>query len=371
MSSRARVAALCAAGALLLLLPPALRGLRWPPPQWSPAEPRTFARAAAGWSVRAEGAGFVGERDGALVFRAFVPEPVLELTPAGRKPGNGMRVRLENVLPRAQCNLAHERPTPTTMLFEWGSVHPLEARVSAPEQATWRVAVLGDTGAGPELDAFFARAAELGADFALHLGDLAYDEEGIARAGAKMSTAPLPVFTTIGNHDFHDGLRLLHAGFVRGIGPLNSAFTLGGVRFLNLDTAADTWPPGSGARGSLLEREAAAPHAGPLVVMTHRPLVDPRAEVVAAGRGHGVDRAYESAWLRARMRELGADLLLHGHVHTHIEAELDGIPVRIVGGGLGLDLAGRPDPEARLLLLEWTTGDAALTARWERLVRVD
>jgi predicted phosphodiesterase len=367
VSTRARVLALCAAGALLLALPLAARGLRWPPPQWSPAEPRDFARAAAGWSVRADGAGFLGEENGVLVFRAFVPEPALELTPTGRKSGGAMRVRLENVHVRAQCSLAHERPTPTTMLFEWGASLPLAARVQLPAQPSWRVAALGDTGAGPELDWFLARAAAVGADFALHLGDLAYDEHGIARAAAKLRSAPVPTFTAIGNHDFHDGLRLLHDGFMRGIGPLNSAFSLGGVRFLNLDTAADTWPAGSGARGRLLAREAAAPPPGLLVVMTHRPLVDPRTDVVAAGRGHGVDRAYESAWLRTRLRELGADLLLHGHVHTHIEAELDGASVRIVGGGLGLDLAGRKDPDARFLLLEWSAGDAAVRARWEPL----
>jgi 3',5'-cyclic AMP phosphodiesterase CpdA len=364
MSTRARVAALSAAAALLSLLPVAARGLRIPPPQWGPGEPPAQGRDAGGGSARAEGAVFLGEENGVLVFRACVPEPRLTLA-SRRSP---LRVRLENVHARATSSLAAERVAPTTLLYECTAEAPLAAQISLPHQQRWRAVALGDTGAEFALEWFLARAAELQADFALHLGDLAYTEDGIARAARALRSAPLPVYTTIGNHDFHAGTRLLHEGFARSIGPLNSFFAAGGVRFLNLDTAADSWPAGAGARGRTLARFHAQGGSGPVVVFTHRPLVDPRPEVVAAGESHGVNRGSESAWLRARMREIGADLLLHGHIHTHLEHELDGIPVRIAGGGLGLTLGGAPDPDARLVVLEWEEdAPESIEVSWEPL----
>lgn len=371
MSTRARVAALCAAGALLLVLPVMARGLRWPPPQLDPAPAVQQATGPSGYTVEADGAIFVGREGDLLTFRAFVPEPVLQIQ--GGRTGAQVRLCLENLHAEATDGgwISNERGG-TRRTYDYAIADGFQQRLAPqlPARTRWRLVALGDTGAEEELDWFLARAAELQADFALHLGDLAYTSGGVMKAAAKFRTAPLPVFTAIGNHDFHDGSHLLHRDFVRAIGPLNSFFSLGGVDVLNLDTAADTWPPSGGARGALLAR-LAREHFDPartLLVITHRPLVDPRPEVVAAGDSHAVDRAAESAWLRKSLVALGADLMLHGHIHTSLDAEVDGIPVRIVGGGLGLKLDGSVDPEPQMLVIEWETGPApVLEARWERL----
>jgi len=370
MSARARWAAIAAAGALLIALPAAARGLRWPPVQWDPA-PAPQRAEGPGYEVEAEGATFVGREGEYLIFRAFTPEPVLHVQ--GGSAGSQVRVRLENLHPASSDGgwVSNER-VGTCRSYHYSIADGYQQRIAPqlPPRARWRLIVLGDTGVEEELDAFLARAAALEADFILHLGDLAYTPGGVEQAAAKFRASPVPIFTAIGNHDFHDGSHLLHRAFARGIGPLNSFFSLGGVDLLNLDTAADTWPPSGGARGELLDRlarEAYSPQRT-LLVFTHRPLVDPRPDVVAAGDSHAIDRAAESAWLRRRFTELGADLLLHGHIHTSLDAELDGIPVRIAGGGLGLDLAGSPDPEAKLLIVEWDSGPAPrLEARWEAL----
>lgn len=371
MSTRARVAALGAAGALLLVLPALARGLRWPPPHWEPAPAIQRAVGPDGYAVEADGAIFTGREGDLLVFRAFVPEPVLTVQ-AGRS-GAQVRLRLENLHPEASDGgwvSAEGGGTCRSYEYSIAGGYRQTLAPQLPARARWRLVAVGDTGAEAELDAFLARAAQLQADFVLHLGDLAYTPGGVEQAAAKFRAAQVPVFTAIGNHDFHDGSHLLHRGFVRGIGPRNGDFTLGGVRVLNLDTAADIWPPSGGERGALLAR-LAREHFEPartLLVMTHRPLVDPRPEAVAAGESHALGRKAEADWLRAQMQALGADLLLHGHIHTSLESALDGIPVRIAGGGLGLQLDGSPDPEPKLLVIEWAAGAApALEARWEPL----
>lgn len=370
MSTRARWAALGAAGALLIALPAAARGLRWPPVQFDPA-PAAQRAEGPGYTVEAEGATYVGREGDLLIFRAFVPEPVLQVQ--GGAKGSQVKLRLENLHPEASNGgWASNEGTGTCRTYEYGIANGYQQRLAPelPPRTRWRLVALGDTGAEEELDSFLIRAAQLEADFVLHLGDLAYTPGGVEKAAAKLRSARVPVFTAVGNHDFHDGSHLLHRAFARGIGPLNSFFSLGGAHVLNLDTAADTWPPSSGARGALLDRLARERFdpAGTLLVMTHRPLVDPRPEVVAAGDSHAIDRAAESAWLRARFQDLGADLILHGHIHTSLDAVLDGIPVRIAGGGLGLNLAGSLDPEAKLLIIEWDAGPAPrLEARWEAL----
>lgn len=370
MSARARWAAIGAAGALLLALPVVARGLRWPPLQRDPA-PAPQHAAGPGYTVDAVGASFSRREGDLLVFRAYMPEPILHVK--GGSTGSQVRLRLENLHVEASDGgwVSNERGG-SCRTYEYAIADGYQQRIAPqlPARARWRVVALGDTGVEEELDAFLARAAELQADFILHLGDLAYTPGGVEQAAAKFRGSRVPIFTAIGNHDFHDGSHLLHRAFVRGIGPRNSYFHLGGVHFLNLDTAADTWPPSRGARGDLLAdfaRVGVDPDQS-LLVFTHRPLVDPRPEVVAAGDSHAIDRAAETAWLRARFRELGVDLLLHGHIHTSLDAELDGIPVRVAGGGLGLDLAGSPDPEAKLLIVEWDSGPAPrLEARWESL----
>jgi predicted phosphodiesterase len=370
MNARARWAAIGAAGALLLALPVMARGLRWPSLQWDPAPAREQARGP-GYTVDAVGATYSRREGDLLVFRAYSPEPILDVT--GGNTGSQVRLRLENLhVEASDGGWVSLEGSGSCRTYEYAIADGFQQRIAPqlPARARWRVVALGDTGAEEELDAFLVRAAELQADFILHLGDLAYTPGGVEKAAAKIRASKLPVFTAIGNHDFHDGSHLLHRPFVRGIGPRNSYFALGGVNFLNLDTAADTWPPSGGERGDLLE---AFTHAGfdpasTLLVFTHRPLVDPRPDAVAAGEAHDLGRKAESEWLRAQILALGADLLVHGHIHTSLESELDGIPVRIAGGGLGLDLNGSPDPEPKLLIVEWDSGPTPrLEARWESL----
>jgi hypothetical protein len=143
-------------------------------------------------------------------------------------------------------------------------------------------------------------------------------------------------------------------------------FDLGGVRFLNLDTAADTWPADSGERGALVDSLLAVgfPAEKELIVFTHRPLSDPRPS--AAEDGHGIGNGNEVDWLLQIYQSLGVDALLHGHIHeTHVD-DVNGMPAYIVGNGLNLAEPG-PATGAGILIGEWQTGTPKVSFRIEPL----
>jgi Icc-related predicted phosphoesterase len=346
-------------------------GLRFPPPRWDPA-PLPTSVEARGVRVAAEGAYLVRDEGTRLVFRASAPEPVLQLDATD---GVTAVLALQNVHPEAKAIAVGPR-TPTVR--REGPVRELSVALAAgdsmrvrfafPERQTFRFAAIGDAGGEGELAHCLRRAAELGADFLLHLGDVGYTDDAFVTAERILAEAPLPIFAAIGNHDLAGPVAHMGASFTEIFGPRNTVFRLGGVTFLNVDTAADTLPPSRGARGRLLRELARQRHAegttDPVIVFTHRPLRDPRNPHAELGESHALNRAWESSWLRGTLKGLGATALLAGHIHESHEFDDAGLPTWVAGEGLGeADLwAGKP--AARMLIGEYAPG-GPVRFHWE------
>ncbi len=345
-------------------------GLRLPPLQWEPS-PRAWSQKSSSglFFVEAKGAYFLEEKDDVLVFRAFVPEPTLIVT---CKEATTAKVLVQNLSPQLLPGSVAPSQIEGLQRRYAIPVVPGEGQLIRPRFATskkqFRFVAIGDTGGEAELARAIQRATDLGADFFLHLGDIEYEEDGILHAAQLFQQAPIPVFAAIGNHDFHRGLDLVHKSFTQWIGPRNSYFRLGGVDFLNLDTAADTYPADGGERGRLIA-SLDLPHfdRSPfLVLWTHRPLRDPRPNRTE-DEGHALGSAAERKWLAATATAVGADLLLHGHIHQSFAFEEEGIPAFIVGNGLALPEENTSREEPSLLVGEWQVENPQVQCHWERL----
>ena len=290
------------------------RGLRYPPLQFEP-DPVAARGEAGPLAVRTAGAMLQRLSLQGARARAFVPEPALWL----RCPdGFGWRLALSNVHPaavlEAEPGRTEERIENLERVVQGRGETRLRWRF--PRRDRLRFTAIGDSGGGEELRWVLHRSAELGADFVLHLGDLNYERGDFARAAAAFAAAAMPCYAAIGNHDFHAQGRSVHREFTGMIGPRNSAFRLGGVQFVNLDTAADSFPPGLGKRGKIIGNLPDPRQSGEIsdcVVYTHRPLVDPRT-AEDPSHSHGVNGLGEADWLRRQLLARGVTTLLAGHL---------------------------------------------------------
>ncbi|MCP4092447.1 MAG: hypothetical protein GY747_03270 [Planctomycetes bacterium] len=343
-------------------------GLRLPPLQWEPSTRATQMESPDGtFFVEGSGATFVRADGNTLVFRASTPTPMLIVS---SKTTTTASVVLQNVHPDALPGaVGPVRTDGLTRTYEFG-IEPGIGLLIQPrfdvDKKEFRFASIGDTGGGTALDHALERAEQLGADFVLHLGDIEYAEGHLELAAVAMNAANIPTYTCIGNHDFHAGLDLVHRRFTELIGPRNSFFDLGGVRFLNLDTAADTWPSSGGDRGALMELLLASefPKENELVVFTHRPLNDPREGI--EDEGHAIGHAGEVEWLRECFLKLGVDAMMHGHIHQTYVDEVSGIPAYIIGNGLNFPEEGGATG-AGILLGEWNSDSPQVSYRIEPL----
>ena len=341
------------------------RGFRYPPGIFEPV-PATRRIMNDGREVIGEREVFVRDPDsGILSLRAFGPSPLITVkaTQAGEISFN-----LGNIHPEAELrvegsvNQVNEGRAGLSRKVSFTQASDSEARFEwrFPNPDSYRFAALGDTGGNTELGWALDRAFELGADFFLHLGDLNYWEGDYQRSIEYFDNAPLPCYVSIGNHDFHkDGP--VYVPFVTGIGPRNSMFDLGGIRFLNFDTASDIYPPWVGERGRLVGSLAGGAGIRDYVVFTHRPFADPRPDF-----DHTVNGIGETAWLHGRFIEAGVTTMLTGHVHVKAELEYEGIHTYIAGQGLGNDDVISNRPVSQILIGDVTPGEP-VRYHWEAL----
>ncbi|RMH02261.1 MAG: hypothetical protein D6702_09230 [Planctomycetota bacterium] len=339
-----------------------LRGLRYPPLQLDPDTVETELRSPEGWTLYARGA-YRRQAVPPVVFRAWSPEPrlLLEAERAGT-----VELTLENVHPDASVSGRGVRELARTGLQRRLAVaveagDAVEIAVSFPARERYRFAAIGDAGGRGELRWCLQRAADLGADFLLHVGDIVYYEDDADAAAAALREAPIPVFAAIGNHDFHGGSRGRFRWFQEFVGPLNCVWELGGVTFLLFDTAADLVPAGAGRRGGLLKALVERPPTGPLIAVTHRPFADPR---VLSGRRadpHALNRAAEADWLRSRLLDIGTTAMITGHIHASFDFDDRGLRTLIAGDGLGV----RGD-QATILIGDYSPGQSP-EFHWEPL----
>ncbi|KAA3625406.1 MAG: hypothetical protein DWQ08_09390 [Proteobacteria bacterium] len=242
--------------------------------------------------------------------------------------------------------------------------HRIEFQVPFDDQ--FRFGFIGDSGGGSELAWCLTRAAALGADFVLHAGDFYYSDQDFATLSAVLEDSPLPVYASIGNHDFHRDGRYIHRDFTREVGPRNAYFQLGETLFVNFDTAASTWPVGSGERAELFERlRSYRQNFDQVVLMTHRPLHDPRFQS-GSDEAHALSER-EKHWVVDELLRLTPEpVLLAGHIHISAEHVEDGIKTYVSGEGLGSRNLVSGRAIARILVGEKRPG-RAVTYRWEPL----
>jgi len=270
-------------------------------------------------------------------WRMLAPQASLEVTCAKRTT---LELSFSNVSLKAKLQVQN-----ADVEYQGAGTHQLvklniEAGKSAILQWRWpsteqfRFAAIGDSGGDQELKWCIDRAHQLGADFLLHLGDFNYQAGDYERAVNYFNTAPLPVYVSIGNHDFHENGGV-YRRFLNEIGPQNSYFDLGGFRFLNLDTAAGFFPLSGGNRGRLFT-ELNQQQPRNTIAFTHCPLVDPASlDTPDQATDHDVGSERERRWLAEQLRGIGALTLLCGHIHIRDRRSVRGLDQIIVGQGLG------------------------------------
>ena len=164
-------------------------------------------------------------------LRAIAPEPSIRLT---AKLKGKLAFVLNNVATDAILQASGDTSLSIHETIDGISRH-LEVDL-APGQAihlSWKLAeqdsskfaVIGDSGAGKELEWILHRAADLGAQFLLHLGDFNYVKGEYDRAIELFNDAPFPCYVSIGNHDYNDS-GLIYQQFINEIGPMNHSFNL-------------------------------------------------------------------------------------------------------------------------------------------------
>lgn len=342
------------------------RGLRFPPPLLVGAGPSRRA-SAGGVEVAAQGAVFQALQDGAFRFRAFAPEPVFEVR--GASPP--ARIVVENVHAGARLEPGPGGPdvdeairnlTRTVTVSPRADGAGFSWRFPNPEQ--YRFAAIGDSGGGTELQWVLRRAAELGADFLVHLGDIYYEKGDFDRAEVNLNSADIPTYATIGNHDFFDDWRVLYSEFHRVVGPGNWVFQLGGIEFVSIDTAADFLPSDRGRRAQVLGGLDKPDPSGAVrdrVAITHCPLRDPDPE-----RNHAVGRTAEARWIREQLLSRGTRNLLVGHIHIKEEFDDQGLHTFITGQGLAHADLIVDRPHAEILLGDVEPGEP-VRYQWQPL----
>lgn len=314
----------------------AYRGVRLPTLDWDPRDPATAVEVDNGLRALLNDLILVTPEDNTEIahFRAFAPEPTLNLTCAS---GGKKKLLIRNLASNAtiECSdpealVSHTIDGIThTVELEFSAQQQLELVCRLPQTDSYSFAAIGDTGGDQELAWCLQRGHQLGADFFLHLGDFNYQPGDYRRAIDLFNQSPIPVYVSIGNHDFHeDGS--IYDQFLSEVSPLNHAFTLGKTRFINLDTAANFLPFGAGSRGALvdtLKQDTTSAHS---IAYTHRPLYDP-----LPGSHHDLGSDGERDWLIATLHELGVKTLISGHIHIYDRREVQGIDNIVVGQGLG------------------------------------
>ena len=314
------------------------RGLRIPPMIW---EPRPLSKQSRVKGVQLDSSGFIQTRIPVLdtpvsaLFRAFVPEPELRLEASADQT---LTLSLNNLSTEAE--LLVEGPSSVEVSEEIEGITRVLTIKTGGEGVIWlrwqlakingfRFAAIGDSGGQQELRWCIQRASDLGALFFLHLGDFYYTKGDYESSIEAFNNAPIPCYVSIGNHDFRDG-KNLYQQFLDEIGPLNASFSLGGARFINVDTANNFIPYGAGQRGKMLRTLSNQAAAVSNIAFTHRPLFDP-----IEGSSHDIGSTGERDWLIKALQNCQVNTLISGHIHIHARATVAGIDNIIVGQGLG------------------------------------
>lgn len=324
------------------------------------------------WLVSASGAYF--KTGQSLKLRAFEPQVTLRIH--AKTAVDSLRLEVENIHPQAQLKIAgidaaqiQEASSGLSRSITIASLPPdtqVSIRWQFPQKNSYRFVAIGDTGGDRELSWGLERAAQLDADFVLHMGDAYYDISEHALVGDYLNDSSIPVYTANGNHDFQGPEGNIIDAFLRDVGPLNASFSLLGHCFINLDTGAFMYPAGKGERSALLAAEIVNHRRNPsqcsdYIVFTHKPMVLDF-EAPFPQQDHAL-YSWHARPLIKQLQQLGSVTIIAGHIHSDFEFEQDGMKTYVTGSGLAHRdlLSGKKN--AKVLIGEITAGQP-LTLTW-------
>jgi len=347
------------------------RGIRYPILQLEPrASVTQWHREDSVWEIKADGMFFDKfHRSRIARARAYVPEPSVTIT--NHDSESTLLLTVYNLHPDARVIFSAEGATVEERIYGINrqlviKTKPsieLQLRWTLPKKDRYRLAAIGDSGAGTELAWILKRSHDLGADFLMHVGDIFYTYDDVRTARAVLDRSPIPVYLVVGNHDFRGHSRFgfkLPLTYIRQIGPRNYSFTLNDKRIIAMDTAEGTFPAGRGERGALIRRilsEAQNDQTGEgsntvteNLFFAHRPVSDESVEHDDV-RNRSV-RDGEASWLMDKILKLSNPTLIFGHVHESLEYTIAGVKAYVTGEGWALVNLLNAKLEAQILMIE-------------------
>ena len=347
------------------------RGLRFPRMGFEP-RPLLFERDTTRARLSLEDCCFItpdktdGDQTEEFILRAFTPHPKIDVemhVPA-------LQLHVINISPKAELVIEagaeidiQEQTTGTKRVIEInnGAEHSIRLSWHLPNQERILFAVIGDTGGGDELTWCIKRAQQIQAEFLLHLGDFNYSAGEYDLAIEKFQNSPIPIYISIGNHDFNDS-GLVYKKFRQQLGPMNNSFVVANTRFVNIDSAANFFPPYAGNRGALITQlRSSDEQFSDQLFFTHKPFVDTR-----DGHHHNMSGLGEIDWVQQAMSDLGVNHLLCGHVHRSSGIEVNGIQQWTAGEGLGFEDI-RAQKQVASILVGEASATSKLNFRWQPL----
>lgn len=311
------------------------RGVRLPTLHWGPSELKNRFKISA--NVKARGSDLIATSTQAgqdASFRAFAPEPTLNIDFSS---SSEITVGINNIASDARLRNPAAGTSVTEEIDGINRVLKVRGKAQQSSELSWELpklkqysfASIGDTGGGHELAWCLQRAHALGARFLLHLGDFNYQPGDYQRSIDLFKNSAIPVYVSIGNHDFHTR-GAIYGNFLNEIGPLNNSFSIGQTRYVNIDTAANILPYGAGQRGDIVSGLAKDSRFVDTVAFTHRPLHDPLTD-----SDHDLGSEGERDWLVNHLKQAKVKTLLSGHIHIYDRSDFNGIDNIIAGQGLG------------------------------------
>jgi predicted phosphodiesterase len=177
------------------------------------------------------------------------------------------------------------------------------------------------------------QAAGAGCAFALHGGDTVYsckdtDYQSFGEAVSKATSGRLPVYTVMGNHDVNGAMEALgDSEYCEYLGAPEYVFWCGSDAFVVMKDTDILFTP---AQASRLDATLAGlrPSARNIFIACHVP------PYLASRAGRHCLPEEDSKRLMAVARRYQVAMLLCGHIHAHMEENVEDIPV-VVSGGAG------------------------------------
>jgi predicted phosphodiesterase len=275
-------------------------------------------------------AGSVREENGALVFRASEPEPVIQVLPRDNSFSN-YTGRIENLIPGTRLiypdgstNTAGRDLRADFYLPSGGGI--INTRVPDGENS-FLFAVISDNHNNQKVfENFIEDVNGREIAFVISLGDFTVFDgsQEIENAIKWSSELKVPFYTTLGNHEsYGKDWEMVIDHF----GASSYSFSLAGSRFVFLDSA--NYGLGKETRDWFLDLLGAVTEKN-IMVFTH---VSPVEDI--DNRALAFKDQKEGLELISVMSQAGVNYLFAGHAHSYRHFKFGGVEIYVSGGGGG------------------------------------